>query len=105
MVSPIIDEVFMNLRTIALISILAVGLLAVPLRAEAQQAGKVYRLGILRFGSTSSRYYAPQYQILLPILRELGYVEGKNLLIEYRYAKNKPDRLLGLASSLFAWHS
>ena len=92
----------MNLRTIVLISILAVGLLAAPLRAEAQQAGKVYRLGILRSGSTSSRYYAPQYQILLPILRELGYVEGKNLLIEYRYAKSKPDRHLCLTSSLFS---
>jgi len=43
--SPIIDEKFMRLRTIGLISTLVLGLLAAPLTAEAQQAGTVYRIG------------------------------------------------------------
>jgi len=71
----------MKLRTIGLISTLVLGLLAGPLAAEAQQAGKVYRIGYLGRSSpaTNSAYIA-----LLQVLRELGYVEGKNVVIEYR---------------------
>ncbi len=76
-----IQEAIMRLRTIGLISTLALGLLAGPLPADAQQAGKVYRVGILRGGSSSSYLYAPQQKILRQGLRELGYTEGKNLLI------------------------
>ncbi len=67
----------MRLRTIGLIVTLALGLLAVPLPAEAQQAGKVYRMGILRSGSPSSYIYAPQHKILRQGLRELGYIKGQ----------------------------
>ena len=90
----------MRLRTIGHISILALGLLAAPLQVEAQQAGKVYRIGILRSGSSSSYLYAPQHKILRQSLRELGYTEGKNLLIEYRYAESKFKRLPDLAAEL-----
>ncbi len=90
----------MKLRTIGLISTLAHGLLAGPLAAEAQKAGKVYRIGILRHGSSSSYLYAPQHKILRQGLRELGYIEGKNLLIQYRYAESKRGRFSDLAAEL-----
>ena len=74
------------------------GLLAAPLVAEAQQVGKVYRLGVLTPGVRSS---SPVTATLLPlILREMGYVEGKNLAIEQRFAEGKLDRLPGLAREL-----
>ena len=75
----------MRLRTIGLISVLTFGLLAASLPAEAQQAGKVYRIGYLFTGSTAS-----EKSLLAAFqqgLRELGYVEGKNIVIEQRYGK------------------
>jgi len=89
----------MRLRTIGLISILALGLISGPLPAEAQKAGKVYRIGILRSGSgppTTSPFYIGLRQGL----RELGYVEGQNLVIEYRSAKRKPERYPVIAAEL-----
>jgi len=75
-------------------------LLAAPLAAEAQQAGKVYRLGILSPGGrplpgTSSGHFQ-----LIEVLRERGYVEGQNLVVERRYAEGKTDRLPELAREL-----
>ncbi len=68
----------MRLRTIGPIIALALGLLAGPLPAEAQQAGKVYRIGFLdyRLRSTTTD---PALIALRQGLRELGYVEGKNI--------------------------
>jgi ABC-type uncharacterized transport system substrate-binding protein len=72
--------------------------LAVPLAAEAQQAAKVYHLGILTPGG---RLGSPVISNLLPLsLRDLGYVEGQNLVIEQRFAEGKVDRLPGLAREL-----
>ncbi len=88
----------MNLRTIGLISTLALGLLAGPLPAEAQQAGKVYRVGWLRF--LPSPPTTPIHITFRQRLRELGYVEGQNLVIEYRSAKGKPERRLEMAAEL-----
>jgi putative ABC transport system substrate-binding protein len=70
------------------------GLLSVPLAAEAQQAGKAYRIGYLSIGSGLS----PRTEALRQGLRELGYIEGKNITIEYRFAQNNVDRLRGLAT-------
>ncbi|MEC4681045.1 MAG: hypothetical protein VST67_10155, partial [Nitrospirota bacterium] len=73
----------MKLRVIGIICTLVIVLLGAPLPGEAQQAGKVYRIGYLtsRLGSpaTNSMYIAFRQG-----LRELGYVEGQNLVIEYR---------------------
>ncbi len=89
----------MKLRTIGLISTLVLGLLAEPLPAEAQQAGKVYRIGVLRAGKGSP---TPQPSTIAfqQGLRELGYVEGQNLVFEYRRAKGNPERLPDLAAEL-----
>ncbi len=88
-ISPIIDEEFMRLRTIGLISTLVLGLLAGPLPAEAHQAGKVYRIGWLRFFPSPPT--GPGHIAFRQGLLELEYVEGQNLVIEYRSAKGKPE--------------
>ena len=88
----------MRLRTIGLISTLVLGLLAGPLPAEAQQTNKVYRIGYL-----SPRSAEPQKSLLAAFqqgLQELGYVTGKNIVIEQRYAKGKRDRVPALAAEL-----
>jgi len=74
--------------------------LALSLPSEAQQVGKVYKIGILRSGSSSSKLYARQHKILRQSLQELGYTEGKNILIEYRYAESKFKRVPDLATEL-----
>jgi putative ABC transport system substrate-binding protein len=63
---------------------------------KAQQAGKVYRIGYLSIGSGPS----PRTEALRQGLRELGYIEGRNISIEYRFAQNNVDRLRGLATEL-----
>ena len=74
------------------------GTLTAPLAAGAQQAGKSWRVGLLSPGSASaagSRLAAFKHG-----LRELGYVEGQNLAIEYRWAEGNEDRLSALAADL-----
>ncbi|HEY6198652.1 MAG TPA: ABC transporter substrate-binding protein [Candidatus Binatia bacterium] len=64
--------------------------------AMAQQAKKIPRIGFLAQTPPTE----PQIEALSQGLRELGYVEGKNILIEYRHTEGKPDRLPGLAAEL-----
>ncbi len=66
--------------------------------AEAQQPARILRIGILIPGSAS--IYSARVEAFRQRLRELGYVEGKNIVIEYRYAEGKPDRLPDLAAEL-----
>ena len=73
-------------------------LLAVAIMAEAQQAGKVYRIGLLSVRSSSSE--STRAEAFRQGLRELGYVEGKNIIIDYPYAEGKFERLPDLAAEL-----
>lgn len=87
----------MRLKTVGLIVTLALGLLFAPLPAEAQQAGKVARIGFLY---TGARPVSRSFQQFHQGLRERGYIERENLIIEWRFAEGKPDRLPGLAAEL-----
>ena len=69
--------------------------LARPLAARAQQAGKMHKIGYLHPGSPS-----PATAPLLDTLRELGWIEGKNVTFEYRWAENRAERLPELAANL-----
>jgi putative ABC transport system substrate-binding protein len=78
--------------------LIAVLMLAVAVIAEAQQPKKVARLGYLSI--TDAATDSPRAEGLRLALRELGYIEGQNIAIEYRYAEGKNDRLPGLATEL-----
>src|SRR5712691_704703 len=80
------------------ISSLALGLLAGPLVADAQQAGKVARIGVLAQGSSTDAQHIGE--AFRQGLRDLGYVEGQNIVIEYRWAEGRAERLPDLAAEL-----
>ena len=73
-------------------------LLAVPLAAEAQPAGKVWRVGFL--GSGFREVGRPYTASLESALRAVGYIENKNISVEYRFPEGQPDRLPQLAMDL-----
>ncbi len=81
----------------AFLGVLAGGLLA-ACTAEAQQAGRVYRIGVLGAGSASE--YKSKVEAMRQGLRDLGYIDGKNVIIEYRWAEGRYERLPDLAASL-----
>jgi len=85
------------MRLIRLAVVLAVSLVLVPLAAEAQQPEKVWRIGFL--GATAERVYTNMLQGLRAG-RERGYVEGKNIDFESRFAEDKYERLPGLTAEL-----
>ncbi len=87
-------------RTAALIAALALGFLAVPPAAEAQQVKAVPRVAFLGNGSVA--FSGPLLDAFRSGLRELGYVEGQNIVIEPRFADGKPDRIPGLVHELLA---
>src|SRR5438093_5894629 len=82
----------------ALSILFVVALLAVAVMTEAQQPTKIPRIGYLvaNFPSTNPA----RNEAFRDGLRELGYVEGKSIVIEWRYAEGKPDRLPALAAEL-----
>ena len=75
-------------------------LFALGLSAEAQQPTKVPRIGYL--SATTASTISDRTEAFRQGLRELGYVEGKNIVIEWRYAEGKLDRLPALAAELVA---
>jgi putative ABC transport system substrate-binding protein len=74
------------------------GALGMPRIAEGQQAGKVYRIGFL--GATSALQYKPYVEAMRQGLNDLGYVEGRNMTIDYRWADGRYERLGSLAVEL-----
>jgi ABC-type uncharacterized transport system substrate-binding protein len=87
------------MRLIGLAVVLAVGLTLAPLAAGAQQqAGKVPRVGVLLTGSESDA--STNVEALRQGLREHGYVEGRNIVVDYRYGDANFDRLPQLAADL-----
>ena len=74
------------------------GVLAAPLAARAQQEGKRYRIGVLE--RTSPAINAANLDGFRRGMHELGYVEGKDFVIEYRSADGRDERFSGLATEL-----
>jgi ABC-type uncharacterized transport system substrate-binding protein len=77
---------------------LILSLLAAPLAVTAQQPPPVHRIGLLRTGSALSD--RPSLESFRQGLRDLGYVEGQNLVLEERYAEGSDERLRDLAADL-----
>src|SRR3989454_2923246 len=89
-----------NLPTIdrrAFLGGLVLSLLAAPLATEGQQTGKIPRIGFLFFGSLGP---SRELDAFRQGLRELGYAEGQNIVIEYRFASGRAERLPELATEL-----
>ncbi len=83
-----------------LVVALGAGVLAAPFGASAQQQGKVWRVGFLGPRKIVDIDKDPHFGAFRPAMRELGYVEGRNLIIEWRFADGKVERLPGLAREL-----
>jgi ABC-type uncharacterized transport system substrate-binding protein len=97
----------MKRRTVGFLVTLAFGILAALLVSDAQQVKKIPRIGWLSSGHDpfSAQHPAPQRvlmlnEVFLQGLRELGYVEGQNLIMERRYAGERAERLPDLATEL-----
>ena len=78
--------------------VISSSLLAVPCAAEAQQTGRVYAIGILSLGFPDSG--PVWWEVFLGAMRELNYVQGRNLLVKFAFASDQPERLAELAGDL-----
>ena len=87
----------MNRRDTVL-ALLALG--AAPLAGEAQQQGKVWRIGYLSLGSRQAELDTGRTPAFLQGMKELGYVEGKHFVFESRFADGNQERLSALAGEL-----
>src|SRR6266436_5180145 len=74
------------------------GAAAWPLAARAQQPGRVWRIGVLE--TTSMALNAANFEAFRQSLRDLGYIEEQNLIIEYRSAEGRGERFADLAADL-----
>jgi putative ABC transport system substrate-binding protein len=88
----------MTRRTVGLLVIVALVCLVVPLASQMPQPTTVHRIGLLRTGSALSGQ--PWLASFRQALRDLGYVEGQNLVLESRYAEGRAERLPDLAAEL-----
>ena len=92
----------------AFIVVLAVGLLVVPLRSDAQQPGQVYRIGYLAVSATGHETDPqhcpikghPNWQAMVAGLRERGYIPDQNLVLECRWTGGREERAASLAAEL-----
>jgi putative tryptophan/tyrosine transport system substrate-binding protein len=80
--------------------VILLGILHVPGAGEAQPVGKVYRIGFL--GNSTAALEANLVGPFLEGLRDLGYVEGRNVQIEYRWAEGQYERFPELVAELVA---
>ena len=80
-------------------AMLAGSIVVVPLAAEVQQAAKIARIGFLSLNMAPNRHL---HEAFRQGLRDLGYVDGRNVVIEIRDAEGKPERLPALAAELVA---
>ena len=88
--------------------VLALGLFAAPLPSDGQQIAKVYRIGWLGFDPAPTNATPhncpingnPRWQAWVEGLRERGYIEGQNLVIECRWTGGRPERATPLATEL-----
>jgi ABC-type uncharacterized transport system substrate-binding protein len=87
------------MRLIGLAVVLVVTLGLAPLAAEAQQAGRIWRIGLLDYGSPDPARLA-WWRAFQDRLRELGYVEGQNVVFQPRWGNGQVSRLQGLALEL-----
>ena len=76
------------------------GLLVAPLPVTAQQAGKLPLVGVLDAGVRDDAARAGWWKVFREALQELGYVEGRSIAFETRWAEGRPERLAGLAAEL-----
>jgi len=83
----------------AVLVTIAAGLLTAPFATEAQQARKVWRIGLLDYGASNPSSEA-RWKALRERLRELGYVEGQNVVFEPRWGDGQAARLPSLAAEL-----
>jgi putative ABC transport system substrate-binding protein len=93
------EEAIMTRYRIELLVTLALAILVAPLTAEAQLLPRVHRIGLLSASAPRPEYDALA-EALRQGLRDLGYVEGQNLVLEVRYAAGSPERLRDLAAEL-----
>ncbi len=91
----------MGFSTVVSIITLALGIFAVPLGADAQLSGKVARVGILSAAQPRSASFMQAFEHRL---RDLGYVEGQKLIIEFRTGEGKAERYPALAAELVPRH-
>ena len=84
------------MRLIGLAVVLALSLILVA-SADAQQQGRVWRIGILSMAPTTE---TPVFEAFRKALQELGYVDGKNIVLDFRLSAGRVDRLNPLASEL-----
>src|SRR5215470_10738039 len=88
-----------TMRPSAIGLMLTLAVLVAPLAADAQPPEKVHRIGML-LSNASALWFPPLLEAFRQGLRDLGYVEGQNLIIEYRSAEGHGERLPALAGEL-----
>jgi putative ABC transport system substrate-binding protein len=92
-----LEDFTMRLSTIGLLVIFGIGLLWPPLVATAQQPGKIPHIGFLELGSPNP--HSSFLEVFRQVLHELGYVEGQNIVFEYRWAA-RANQIPALAADL-----
>ena len=88
------------LRTVGLIITFTLGLLAAPFLSHGQQPAKVYRIGLLVARAPTAPETALLWEAFVEGLRERGYIQGQNLVIERRYTEARDERAPALAAEL-----